>query len=143
MTAKKKASTSKKSTKTAKKKVEAVDKTISVLHLRCTNCGEEEEKVLYCSHCDAPLEVRDVKEKDDDEVENDDTLANNKGNDDGGDKEVEDLVEGSSEDVDDLIETGGLTNIFGDGGGSISTTDDENGEEEMDLSDMVSTLDDE
>ena len=139
MATEKKASTKKKTVKKTlrktKPKVETVDKTISALHLKCTNCGEEEEKVLYCEHCDAPLEIKDVKEKDDEDVENDD----------GGDKEVEDLVGGTSESVDSLIDTGGLTNIFGDGGESVATSDDgdDDGGKDMSLSDMVSTLDDE
>ena len=133
-----------KSSRKLKKKVPKIQHTLKVIHLHCSNCGEEDEKVLYCSHCDAPMDVVEVEERPEEEVENDVVVSKGKA---GDDDEDEDIVTGTSgavdEDVDNLIETGGLDPIYSEEDGfglGLGGSDDDLG---MNMDDAVSSLDDE
>lgn len=105
------------------KKVPKVEPKVKVIHLRCPNCGEEDEKVIYCSQCDSPMEVVKVEVRGEDEVVIDAAISKDQA---GEEPEDEVITKASSavganiladSSVDASIESGGfsLDNIYSDG----------------------------
>lgn len=60
----------KKTVKKRSKKISVATK-VKVVKLKCPNCGEEEERVLYCGQCESPMDIVEVLERDENEVNND------------------------------------------------------------------------
>ncbi len=139
--------TKKSTSRKTKKKVPEVQKGVSVVVLHCPNCGEEDEKVFYCSECDSPMEVSKVDEKKEDEVENDITLDKDKAGESTAEEpdEEDDVTGADDRDVKKVIETGGLDDIFSEGGGGPETSADseDDSEDEVTLEDALNTLEDE
>lgn len=110
------------------KKVPVAEQKVTVVFLRCPNCGEEDEKIIYCMNCDTPMKVEKVVERSKDEVVTDvDVVVDRAGDPD----DIGDVVSAGSEsedDVDELIESGNLGDIFHGEGGSAGSL----GEEESD-----------
>lgn len=139
----KKPARAKKSQRAKVKKVPKVEKKVTVIHLYCPNCGEEEEKVLYCQHCESPLEIKEAENRPEEDVELDDTVVKDveENGSDTDDEPTEDILAQTSEDgdVDDMIR-GGLDPIFAGGeGGSVSSSDDS----DIPVDDVVDSLDQE
>ena len=138
----KKATSQKKTTRKTKPKVPKATPKVKVVVLHCHNCGEDDEKVMYCANCDSPMDVVEVQERLETDIENDGLVSREKVDDSDvtSDELEEDL--GVDEGVDDLIEQGGLQDIYSEGdaggpsSGGMSGGDD-------DLDDIVSALDDE
>lgn len=147
MAATKKSST----TKSAKKvKVPKNHDQISVVVLECGNCGAEDEKVFFCAECDSPMRVVEVVEKEAEYVEENDMISKDTAGEeteeseeiDSGDLKDELGLSKDGESVDDMIESGGLGDIFS--GGESGEMDLPGGDDETaDLDDIVSALDDE
>ncbi len=105
-----------------KKKVPNVKKKLKTIHLRCTNCAEEEKQVIRCAHCGSCMDVVEVEEKSEEEVKNDTEI---------NDKETsaeEELEEGNGTDADRAVEEAELDKVgseLGDifGGGGTSDAD--------------------
>jgi len=134
--------------KTAKKVLKVEQKT-KVVMLHCPNCGEDDEKVIYCSQCDSPMDVVKVVERDEDEIDVDVDISKEK----AGEPKEEDLVVAATTDpgvadpeIDSLIEKGGLDNIFAGGDETdvpLVGSDDDETDPDMSPEDMISALDEE
>ncbi len=67
---------SKKTGRAKKAKVPAASHKVTVIKLHCPNCGEEEERILYCDSCDSPMNVISITERDEDDVQTDIAVSN-------------------------------------------------------------------
>ena len=125
---------------------------ISVVVLECGNCGAEDEKVFFCAECDSPMRVVEVVEKEAEYVEENDMISKDTAGEEETEIEEEEVDSGELKDelglsggdgsVDDMIESGGLGDIFS--GGESGEMDLPGGDEEpANLDDIVSALDDE
>lgn len=135
-----------------KKKVPKAASKVKVVKLKCPNCGEEDEKVLYCGQCEGAMDIVEVVEREIDEVENDvavSKVVNSSSNDDiansSGDDDVtaDDIIPDDSDTEMDSIMNKGLDNIFPSDGasGAGDDGDDSDASGGMDLSDALNVLD--
>ncbi|MBN1617765.1 hypothetical protein JW887_00275 [Candidatus Dojkabacteria bacterium] len=140
----------KKISKSAKQKVR-------VLHIKCTNCGEEDVKAIYCDHCESPYLDIEIVEKNLDDVENDDSIVKTSCSHDikatekaatepDAEADTESDIVGSP-DENDVWESG-LGEIFpgseyGDDEDGTHGDDHSEGADDLDLNDMVDILDNE
>ena len=140
----------KKSGRKTVKKVPKVEPKVKVIHLHCPNCGEEDEKVIYCSQCDSPMDVVKVEDREEDEVIVDAAVSK----DEAGEASEDEVVgapapEEAGESLDDpeaeKIVAGGfsLGDIYSDGDevglstGSAASDDDS----DVSLDDVMNALD--
>ncbi|MEA3356917.1 MAG: hypothetical protein U9Q67_00570 [Patescibacteria group bacterium] len=117
----------KSSTKSLKKKVPLADE-VKVIKFRCPNCGETDEKVVMCEHCDSPMEVDSTVNKDRNEIEADvtvDKVVSKKLVSNGGDNDSDDETSLADPESDAILDEG-LVDIFpGDGSSAGGDTDAE------------------
>lgn len=126
-----------KSSKTKSKKVPKSNDEVTVLHLKCDNCGEEVKKVLYCEHCEDHLSLVKTEDRHEQDLEEmPEVKQENAGDDsDMSEDEVvnsEDLMPGGE---DDIWESG-LGDIFPSG-----DSDPSEPSQDIDLTDALSALD--
>lgn len=119
---------------------------VKVVKLKCPNCSEEDERVLYCSQCESPMDVVEILERDENEVNNDiivskDVSGSNRGSDDA-DVTAEDVVPSESAvEMGEIMEKG-LGDIF-PGDDNPGNSDSDGGVDGMDLNDALDALDNE
>ncbi len=129
-------------------KVPKVEPQVKVIYLHCPNCGEEDEKVIYCSQCDSPMDVVKVESRQEDDVVVDTSVSK----DEAGTVPEDELVAKSSvasEElgdpvVDRMVEDGGfnLGDIYSDGD-ETGFSADSMGDEDSSLDEVLTALDDE
>jgi hypothetical protein len=118
-----------------------------MVKLRCPNCGEEEERVMYCDQCDEPMDIVEIVDKDEDDVQtgvatNSVKVQNSNDSDEDKNKD-EDLV-GEDPEVEKMIKDGTLGNIFetGEAGGAEEERMGENpASPDMSMDEIVDLLD--
>jgi hypothetical protein len=137
----------KKPARKTSKKVPKVEPEVKVIHLHCPNCGEEDEKVVYCSQCDSPMDVVKVETRGEDEVVVDTSVSK----DEAGEEPEDELIAASTHgatadplvdpDVDQIVEGGGfnLGNIYSDGDETGISHDA--GDDETTIDEVMDSLD--
>lgn len=134
----------KKSARKVTKKVPKVEQKVKVIQLHCPNCGEEDEKVIYCSQCDSPMDVVKVEDRNEDEVVVDVAISKDEAGEEPEDEVVGAPAPGDSA-VDHVVEDGGfapLGDIFSDGDETGLTTGTDTGDDsDASLGDIMSALD--
>lgn len=139
------ASSGKKSKKKKSRKVPLSTK-VKVVKLKCPNCSEEDERVLYCSQCESPMDVVEILERDENEVNNDIVVSKDVSDSNSGSNEnevsAEDVVPSESAvEMGEIMEKG-LGDIF-PGDDNPGNTDSDGGVDGMDLNDALDALDNE
>lgn len=98
-----------KSTKSKKIKIAPKEEKIQIVKLHCENCGEDEERVLYCSSCDSPMHVVSVVQRDDDDVQTGIAVSSVKKDTNGAGEDIEDEVDSvKTAELDGMVESGDL-----------------------------------
>lgn len=126
-----------------------VEPKVKVIYLRCPNCGEEDEKVIYCTACDSPMDVVKVEMRGEDEVVIDSTITKGEAGEESEDELVIKSVGGASVAADDpnigdIAEGGGfsLGDIFAEGDETGFTADSGGDEAPIDdVEDVLNRLD--
>ncbi len=134
MTSKK---TTSNTTKPTKRKVIATEDKVFVVKFKCPNCGEEEERVVRCSHCETPMKFVDQTQKKSDDLLEDASAA-------ATEESVTSPVVAEADDVpsdpyfDEIVEKGGLGDIFeSEGPISEDPDEEESGISMKDITDII------
>lgn len=120
---------------------------IKVIKLKCPNCGEEDERVLYCDQCESPMDIVDVIERNENEVNNDIAVSKDIS---GSDKRIGGDGKVTSGEVIPTEASVGMEQIMEKGLGNIFPGDDSHGDvsgsggvDGMDLNAALDALDNE